>query len=102
MSVTGAEACVWASISTERVTGNHDERVLRRRQTQKFDPSPYFQKRVKDRPLPLGLSELCEALRTPTPPWTPSAPRQMMCAAPDSRRRHRHCGLAAEPGPAKY
>ena len=27
MSVTGAEACVWASISTERVTGNHDERA---------------------------------------------------------------------------
>jgi hypothetical protein len=27
MSVTGAEACVWASISTERVTGNQDERA---------------------------------------------------------------------------
>ena len=48
MSVTGAEACVWASISTERVTRNHDERVLHRRQTQKFDPSPYFHKWVKD------------------------------------------------------
>jgi hypothetical protein len=63
--------------------------------------TPVFHKRAKDRPLPLDLSALCEALRTPTPPWTPSQPRQMICATPDSRRRHGHCGLAAEPGPWK-
>jgi hypothetical protein len=49
--------------------------------------------------MPLDLSGFCEALRTPTPPWTPSRPGQMICAAPDRRRRHGHCGLAAEPGP---
>ena len=32
-------------------------------------PAPCFTKRVKDRPLPLDFSGLCEALRTPTRPW---------------------------------
>ena len=39
-----------------------------------------FAKAAKARPRLLDLSGLCEALRTPTPPWTPTLPRQMMCA----------------------
>ena len=55
---------------------------------------------TKDRLFPLDLSVLCEALSTPTPPWTPSLPRQMMYATPLTvGRRHGRCGLAAEPGP---
>jgi hypothetical protein len=41
-----------------------------------------FAKAAKARPRLLDLSGLCEALRTPTPPWTPTLPRQMMCATP--------------------
>ena len=48
-----------------------------------FDPRPLFHKRVKDRPLLLDLSGLCEAPRTPTPPWTPSLPQPMICATHD-------------------
>ena len=42
---------------------------------------------------------VCDALRTPKPPWTPLLPRQMMCATTDCGRPHGRCGLAAEPGP---
>jgi hypothetical protein len=88
-------ACAaWSN--AEQVTGNDNQRVLRPHQTS--SPTPYFQKRVKDRPAPLDLSGLCEALRTPTPPWTPSRPRPIMPTAPDCRRRHGHSGLAAELG----
>jgi hypothetical protein len=47
-----------------------------------------FQERDKPCPWRSDLSRLCAALRTPTPPWTPSKPRQMMCATPDCRRCH--------------
>jgi hypothetical protein len=59
----------------------------------------WFPKGLKTGHLALDLSGLCEAPRTPTPPWTPLLPQQMMYAAPDCRRRHGHRGLAAEPGP---
>ena len=72
---------------------------LQPRQTQEFDPSPVFHKRVKDGLLPLDLNVLCDALRTPTPPWTLSLPQPMMHATTDCGRPHGHCGLAAEPGP---
>jgi SAM domain (Sterile alpha motif) len=50
-------------------------------------PPPGFQKRVKDRPLPLDLRELCEALRTPTLPLdTLASPTDDAHTAPDCRR----------------
>jgi hypothetical protein len=55
-------------------------------------PAPGFQKRVK-RPVDgVRPRRALRALRTPTPPWTPSRPRQMIHAAPDCRHRHGHCG----------
>ena len=61
-------------------------RVPFTRETQDFDPHQVISKNVKDQPFPLDLSGPCEALRTPTPPWTFSLPRQMMHATPDCRR----------------